>query len=244
MNTTDRQATADEFGGQCCAAASTGLAAGTPTSTPQAEPDALPSPASRRPNRGGGRPTWFQLQLRRSSSSHSSAFRGRTTAESNSRRATDRRRQLPTLTRRRRKAPHRRASTLSTIPVAVRGNPICGAELPGHHRPANSYERAEPGPAVYGPTALGQFAQHWELPAGTIEVRWPADPASCRLETPRVRGNPTVFDGMTVAVPEDGSQAIIDVPEPRRSAADDTTDPAAADRSAPRRCAAGSVHRP
>ncbi len=104
-------------------------------------------------------------------------------------------------------------STLSTVPQAVRGVPICGAALPITMDVSAATSGPNPDPAVYGPTSEGQFAQNWELPAGTIEVRWPADPREMYdIGSSRVRGNPAVFDGMAVSVLDDGSQAIVDIP--------------------------------
>jgi hypothetical protein len=48
-----------------------------------------------------------------------------------------------------------------------------------------------------------------------------------------VRGNPTVFDGMTVSVPDDGSQAIVDIPNLSGARLTMTTSPAAAGLAAP-----------
>ena len=125
-------------------------------------------------------------------------------------------------------------STLSTVPKAVRGVPICGAEPPITIDVPTATSGPNPGPAVYGPTSEGQFAQYWELPTGTIEVRWPADPREMYdLESPRVRGNPSVFDGMTVSVPDDGSQAIVDIPNLGGATLTMTTSPGAADLAAP-----------
>ena len=104
-------------------------------------------------------------------------------------------------------------STLSTVPETVRGVPICGAALPITMDVPAAVSGPNPGPAVYGPTSEGQLAKYWELPAGTIEVRWPPDPREMYdLGTPRVRGNPAVFDGMSLSVPNDGSQAIVNIP--------------------------------
>ena len=125
-------------------------------------------------------------------------------------------------------------STLSTVPQAVRGVPICGAALPISMDVPSATSGPNPGPAVYGPTSEGQFAQNWELPTGTIEVRWPADPREMYdLESPRVRGNPSVFDGMTVSVPDDGSQAIVDIPNLAGATLTMTTNPGAAGLAAP-----------
>lgn len=66
---------------------------------------------------------------------------------------------------------------------------------------------------MYGPTSEGQFAQYWELPAGAIEIRWPADPREIYdVEQPRIRGDRSTFDAMTVGVPDDGTQAAVKVP--------------------------------
>jgi hypothetical protein len=64
---------------------------------------------------------------------------------------------------------------------------------------------------VSGPTSEGQFAQYWELPGGTIEFRWPADPREI-YDLDGIRGNPSTFEAMTVGVPTDGTQADVDVP--------------------------------
>ena len=125
-------------------------------------------------------------------------------------------------------------STLSTVPQAVRGVPICGAALPITMDVPAATSGPNPGPAVYGPTSEGQFAQNWELPAGTIEVRWPADPREMYdLQSPPVRGNPAVFDGMTVSVPDDGSQAIVDIPNLGGATLTMTTSQSAAGLAAP-----------
>lgn len=235
MNTTDRQATADEFEVMLRSGLDR-LAAGTPTSRSQAfDPDALPvaSITTTQPRR------WSPYLV------PAAAAAILLVALVAIPRADDSREQQPAApptdaspattpdqTPPQSTAPE--SSTLSTIPVAVRGTPICGAELPVTIDLSTATSGPNPGPAVYGPTAVGQFAQHWELPAGTIEVRWPADARELYdLETPRVRGNPTVFDGMTVGVPEDGSQAMIDVPNLGGARLTMTTGPAAADLSAP-----------
>jgi hypothetical protein len=64
---------------------------------------------------------------------------------------------------------------------------------------------------VEGPTSEGQFAQYWELPAGFIEFRWPADPREI-YDLDGIRGDSSTFEAMTVAVPTDGTRAEIDVP--------------------------------
>jgi hypothetical protein len=125
-------------------------------------------------------------------------------------------------------------STPSTVVQPVRGVPICDAELPITIKVPAATSGPNPGPAVYGPTSEGQFAQYWELPAGTIEVRWPPDPREMYdLDTPRVRGNPSVFDSMTVSVPDDGSQAIVDIPNLGGATLTMTTNPKAAGLAAP-----------
>jgi len=125
-------------------------------------------------------------------------------------------------------------STSSTVPSAVRGVPICGSELPVTVEVPAATSGPNPGPAVYWPTTEGQFAQYWELPAGTIEVRWPADARELYdIETPRVRGDSTVFDGMSASVPEDGSQLTVTVPNLDASPITLTTSPNAAGLQAP-----------
>lgn len=101
--------------------------------------------------------------------------------------------------------------TTVTIPLAVRGVPICGAELPVAVEVPSAISGPYPGPVVEGPTSEGQFAQYWELPAGFVEFRWPADPREI-YDLDAIRGNPTTFEAMTVAVPTDGTRAEIDVP--------------------------------
>lgn len=101
--------------------------------------------------------------------------------------------------------------TPSTIPLPVRGVPTCGAELPVAVEVPSATSGPHPGPAVSDPTSEGQFAQYWELPGGTIEFRWPADPREI-YDLDGIRGNPSTFDAMTVGVPTDGTQADVDVP--------------------------------
>jgi hypothetical protein len=101
--------------------------------------------------------------------------------------------------------------TPSTIPSAVRGVPICGAELPVAVEVPSATSGPHPGPAVSGPTSEGQFAQYWELPGGTIEFRWPADPREI-YDLDGIRGDPSTFEAMSVGVPTDGTQADVDVP--------------------------------
>ncbi|MGA9276459.1 hypothetical protein [Ilumatobacter sp.] len=101
--------------------------------------------------------------------------------------------------------------TASTTPLAVRGVPVCGAELPVTIDIPAAVGGANPGPAVYGPTSEGQLAQYWDLPAGTIEVRWPADEREI-YDLDANRGDPTAFDRLGVATPDDGSQAIVQAP--------------------------------
>ena len=125
-------------------------------------------------------------------------------------------------------------STLSTVPQAVRGVPICGAALPITMDVSAATSGPNPDPAVYGPTSEGQFAQNWELPAGTIEVRWPADPREMYdIGSSRVRGNPAVFDGMAVSVLDDGSQAIVDIPNLGNATLTMTATPSVAGLAAP-----------
>lgn len=101
--------------------------------------------------------------------------------------------------------------TPSTIPLPVRGVPTCGAELPVAVEVPSATTDPHPGPAVYGPASEGQFAQYWELPGGTIEFRWPADPREV-YDLDGIRGDPSTFEAMSVGVPTDGTQADIDVP--------------------------------
>jgi hypothetical protein len=101
--------------------------------------------------------------------------------------------------------------TTATIPLAVRGVPICGAELPVAVEVPSAISGPYPGPVVEGPTSEGQFAQYWELPAGFIEFRWPADPREI-YDLDGIRGDSSTFEAMTVAVPTDGTRAEIDVP--------------------------------
>lgn len=101
--------------------------------------------------------------------------------------------------------------TTATIPLAVRGVPICGAELPVAVELPSADSGPYPGPVVEGPTSEGQFAQYWELPAGFIEFRWPADPREM-YDLDGIRGDSSAFEAMTVAVPTDGTRAEIDVP--------------------------------
>jgi hypothetical protein len=101
--------------------------------------------------------------------------------------------------------------TTATIPLAVRGVPICGAELPVAVEVPSAISGPYLGPVAEGPTSEGQFAQYWELPAGFVEFRWPADPREI-YDLDAIRGNPTTFEAMTVAVPTDGTRAEIDVP--------------------------------
>lgn len=114
-------------------------------------------------------------------------------------------------------------SIVTTIPEPVRGVPTCGAELPVTFEVPSALEGPLPGPAASDPTLEGQFAQYWELPAGTIEVRWPADPREV-YDLDRLRGDQTVFEQMSVGTPEDGSQAQVKVPniDPGLTAADST----------------------
>ncbi|HQZ35174.1 MAG TPA: hypothetical protein PK020_12160 [Ilumatobacteraceae bacterium] len=105
-------------------------------------------------------------------------------------------------------------TTLATTPLAVRGVPICGAELPVTIEMDVSGNTSGPitgpGPVAGGTTAEGQFAQYWQLASGTVEVRWPADPRQkYDLDSTPVRVYPSVFDGMAVSTQADGSQAIV-----------------------------------
>ncbi|MGA9276090.1 hypothetical protein [Ilumatobacter sp.] len=103
------------------------------------------------------------------------------------------------------------ASTASTTPQAVRGVPVCGAELPVTIDIPTAIGDANPGPAKDAPTGEGQLAQHWNLPGGTIEFRWPADAREI-YDLDAKRGNRTAFDRMTIGIPEDGTQAIVKAP--------------------------------
>lgn len=235
MNTTDRQATADEFEVMLRSGLDR-LAAGTPTSAPQAfDPDALPvaSITTTEPRRWSpylvpaAAAAILLVALVAIPRADDSGEQQPAAPPTDASPAT-----TPDQTPLESTAPE--SSTLSTVPVAVRGTPICDAELPVTIDLPTATSGPNPGPAVDGPTAVGQLAQHWELPAGTIEVRWPADPRELYdLETPRVRGNPTVFDGMTVGVPEDGSQAIVDIPNLGDAQLTMTTGPAASGLTAP-----------
>lgn len=101
--------------------------------------------------------------------------------------------------------------TTAPIPPAFSGVPICGAELPVAVEVPSAISGPYPGPVVERPTSEGQFAQYWELPAGFIEFRWPADPREI-YDLDGLRGNPSTFEAMTVAVPTDGARVDIDVP--------------------------------
>lgn len=114
------------------------------------------------------------------------------------------------------------ATTDTPSPPAVRGVPTCGAELPVTVEIPSAPAGPMNGPAVDDPTGEGQFAQHWELPGGTIEIRWPADPREI-YDLEDTRGEPNAFDALTVGVPTGGSQAMIKV-EHIDPAADAVTD--------------------
>lgn len=101
--------------------------------------------------------------------------------------------------------------TTAPIPLAVSGVPICGAELSVSVEMPSAISGPLTGTVVDGPTSEGQFAQYWELPAGFIEFRWPADPREI-YDLDGIRGDSSTFEAMTVAVPTDGTRADIDVP--------------------------------
>ncbi len=78
-----------------------------------------------------------------------------------------------------------------------------------------------------------RFAQHWELPGGAIEIRWPADPRQV-YDLEDTRGEPDVFDAISILRPTDGSRAMVEVEhiDPAASATTDTMTIAATSQSA------------
>ena len=124
---------------------------------------------------------------------------------------------------------------LTTTPssiAAVTGVPTCGAELPVDVAIPSSAGPVN-GPAVDPPAADGQFAQHWELPGGTIEIRWPADSRQV-YDLEGTRGDPDVFAALSIGRPTDGSQAMVKVEhiDPATNATTDTMTITATSRTA------------